>query len=104
MIRKFKSAARARWAGVALRRTAAFAQEAAKRRRKRRHRLPQRQWPQAATTPIKAPTVEQMAGMVNKGDTAWMLISSALVLTDVDPGAGAVLRRPSSAPRTCSAC
>ena len=33
-----------------------------------------------ATTLIKAPTVEQMATMVNKGDTAWMLISSALVL------------------------
>ena len=29
---------------------------------------------------IKAPTAEQMAGMVNKGDTTWMLISSALVL------------------------
>ncbi len=29
---------------------------------------------------IKAPTVEQMATMVNKGDTAWMLTSSALVL------------------------
>jgi ammonium transporter, Amt family len=29
---------------------------------------------------VKAPTVEQMATMVNKGDTAWMLISSALVL------------------------
>ena len=42
--------------------TAAFAQEA------------------AAAGPIKAPTVEQMATMVNKGDTAWMLISSALVL------------------------
>ncbi len=35
---------------------------------------------QAATGPIKAPTPEQMAGMVNKGDTAWMLICSALVL------------------------
>ena len=36
----------------------------------------------AAATPalIKAPTVEQMAGMVNKGDNAWMLVSSALVL------------------------
>jgi Amt family ammonium transporter len=34
----------------------------------------------AATTLIKAPTVAQMAGMVDKGDTAWMLISSALVL------------------------
>jgi len=34
----------------------------------------------AAAGPIKAPTTEQMATMVNKGDTAWMLISSALVL------------------------
>ncbi|HEX8056840.1 MAG TPA: ammonium transporter [Novosphingobium sp.] len=34
----------------------------------------------AATTLIKAPTVEQMATMVNKGDTAWMLVSAALVL------------------------
>ena len=38
-----------------------------------------------ATTPalaelVKAPTIEQQATMVNKGDTAWMLISSALVL------------------------
>ncbi|MBP8098806.1 MAG: ammonium transporter, partial [Arenimonas sp.] len=30
--------------------------------------------------PIKAPTVEQMAGMVDKGDTSWMLVSSVLVL------------------------
>lgn len=29
---------------------------------------------------VKAPTTEQMATMVNKGDTTWMLISSALVL------------------------
>ncbi|WP_374943671.1 ammonium transporter [Sphingomonas sp.] len=36
-------------------------------------------WAQAAA-PIKAPTTAQMAGMVNKGDTTWMLISSALVL------------------------
>ncbi len=34
----------------------------------------------APAGPIKAPTVEQMAGMVDKGDTTWMLISSALVL------------------------
>ncbi|WP_088308149.1 ammonium transporter [Novosphingobium sp. B 225] len=34
----------------------------------------------AADGPIKAPTVEQMATMVNKGDTAWMLVSSVLVL------------------------
>jgi len=34
----------------------------------------------AADGPIKAPTVEQMAGMVDKGDTTWMLISSTLVL------------------------
>ncbi len=33
-----------------------------------------------AAGPIKAPTAEQMATMVNKGDTAWMLISAALVL------------------------
>ncbi len=33
-----------------------------------------------AEGPIKAPTVEQMATMVNKGDTAWMLVSSVLVL------------------------
>lgn len=33
-----------------------------------------------ATTLIKAPTAEQMAGMVNKGDTAWMLVCAALVL------------------------
>jgi len=36
--------------------------------------------PAFAADLIKAPTVEQMAGMVDKGDTAWMLISSALVL------------------------
>ena len=33
-----------------------------------------------AAGPIKAPTVEQMAGMVDKGDTTWMLVSSVLVL------------------------
>jgi Amt family ammonium transporter len=33
-----------------------------------------------AEGPIAAPTAEQMATMVNKGDNAWMLISSALVL------------------------
>jgi Amt family ammonium transporter len=36
-------------------------------------------WAQAAA-PVKAPTAEQMATMVNKGDVAWMLVSSALVL------------------------
>lgn len=34
----------------------------------------------AATTLIKAPDAAAMAGMVNKGDTAWMLVSAALVL------------------------
>jgi Amt family ammonium transporter len=34
----------------------------------------------AQTGPIKAPSAEQMASMVDKGDTTWMLISSALVL------------------------
>ncbi|MDF8332063.1 ammonium transporter [Novosphingobium cyanobacteriorum] len=33
-----------------------------------------------AAGPIKAPTPEQMATMVNKGDTTWMLLSSTLVL------------------------
>jgi Amt family ammonium transporter len=42
----------------------------------------------AAAGPIKAPTVEQMAGMVNKGDTTWMLISSALVLFMAIPALG----------------
>jgi Amt family ammonium transporter len=35
---------------------------------------------QEAAGPIKAPTVEQMATMVDKGDVAWMLTSSVLVL------------------------
>ena len=34
----------------------------------------------ADTALIKAPTAVQQATMVNKGDTAWMLVSSALVL------------------------
>jgi Amt family ammonium transporter len=34
----------------------------------------------AADGPIKAPSAEQMAQMVDKGDTAWMLLSSVLVL------------------------
>jgi Amt family ammonium transporter len=37
-------------------------------------------WAQDATGPIQNPDVAAMAGMVNKGDTTWMLISSALVL------------------------
>ncbi|MFM2354283.1 MAG: hypothetical protein RLZZ528_19, partial [Pseudomonadota bacterium] len=39
-------------------------------------------WAQEAVAegPIKAPDVAAMAGMVDKGDTTWMLISSALVL------------------------
>ncbi|MGL4281286.1 MAG: ammonium transporter [Albidovulum sp.] len=35
---------------------------------------------EAASGPIKAPDAAAMAGMVDKGDTTWMLISSALVL------------------------
>ena len=61
MIRKFIGGLGAMGAGL-LSATAAFAQEA------------------AAAGPIKAPTAEQMAGMVDKGDVAWMLTSSALVL------------------------
>ncbi|MFM5886508.1 MAG: ammonium transporter [Novosphingobium sp.] len=48
--------------------TAAFAQDA------------------AAAGPIKAPSVEQMATMVDKGDTTWMMISSVLVLMMSVPG------------------
>ena len=33
-----------------------------------------------ATTLVRAPDAAAMAGMVNKGDTTWMLVSSALVL------------------------
>ncbi len=44
--------------------------------------------PALAEGPIKAPTPEQMATMVNKGDTAWMLISSALVLMMSIPALG----------------
>ncbi|MBC2670849.1 ammonium transporter [Novosphingobium piscinae] len=40
----------------------------------------------AATTLIKAPAAEQLAAMSNKGDTAWMLISAALVLMMSIPG------------------
>lgn len=36
--------------------------------------------------PVRAPAAEAMAGMVNKGDTTWMLISSALVLMMSVPG------------------
>jgi ammonium transporter, Amt family len=61
MVRKFIGGLGAMGAGL-LSATAAFAQEA------------------AAAGPIKAPTVEQMAGMVDKGDVAWMLTSSVLVL------------------------
>ncbi len=57
MIRKFIGGLGAMGAGL-LSATAAFAQDG----------------------PIKAPTAEQMAGMVDKGDTAWMLVSSVLVL------------------------
>ena len=35
---------------------------------------------QLQAAPVKAPGPEQMAGMVDKGDTAWMLVSAALVL------------------------
>jgi Amt family ammonium transporter len=41
---------------------------------------------QEAAGPVKAPTAEQMAGMVDKGDTTWMLISAVLVLMMSVPG------------------
>jgi ammonium transporter, Amt family len=37
-------------------------------------------WAQEAAGPIQNPSVEQMATMVDKGDTTWMLVSSVLVL------------------------
>ena len=61
MVRKLLGGALAMGAGL-LHATAAFAQEA------------------AAAGPVKAPSATQMATMVNKGDTAWMLMSSVLVL------------------------
>ena len=42
--------------------------------------------PALAAGPVKAPSVEAMAAMVDKGDTAWMLVSSALVLMMSVPG------------------
>jgi Amt family ammonium transporter len=42
-------------------------------------------WAQAAA-PIKGPDAAAMAGMVNKGDTSWMLVCSALVLLMSIPG------------------
>lgn len=41
-----------------------------------------------AAGPIKAPDAAAMAGMVNKGDTTWMLVSSALVLLMSIPALG----------------
>ncbi|MES2172496.1 MAG: ammonium transporter [Pseudomonadota bacterium] len=40
----------------------------------------------AAVGPIKNPDAAAMAGMVNKGDVAWMLVSAALVLMMSIPG------------------
>ena len=45
-------------------------------------------WAQEASGPIKAPDAAAMAGMVDKGDTTWMLISSALVLLMAIPALG----------------
>ena len=47
-------------------------------------------WAQDAVAagPIKAPDAAAMAGMVNKGDTTWMLVSSALVLLMSIPALG----------------
>ena len=42
----------------------------------------------AQTTMVKAPDAAAMAGMVNKGDTTWMLVSSSLVLMMSIPALG----------------
>jgi ammonium transporter, Amt family len=60
--------------------SAAWAQEAAEGAAEAVAAAPAAVVEAVADGPIKAPTVEQMAGMVDKGDTSWMLISSALVL------------------------
>ncbi len=64
--------------------TAAFAQEAAATASAAAAASPAPEAAESAaaavTSLIKAPSVEQMATMVNKGDTAWMLVSSVLVL------------------------
>lgn len=44
--------------------------------------------PSFATDLIKAPTPAQMAGMVDKSDTTWMMISTVLVLLMAAPGLG----------------
>ena len=44
--------------------------------------------PAMAQDLIKAPDAAAMAGMVNKGDTTWMLVSSALVLMMAIPALG----------------
>ena len=43
---------------------------------------------QEAAGPIKAPDAAAMAGMVDKGDTTWMLVSSVLVLMMAIPALG----------------
>jgi Amt family ammonium transporter len=43
-------------------------------------------WAQAAAGPVKAPAAAAMAGMVNKGDTTWMMLSAVLVLMMSVPG------------------
>jgi Amt family ammonium transporter len=42
--------------------------------------------PALAADLVKAPAADAMAGMVNKGDTGWMLVSSVLVLMMSVPG------------------
>jgi len=41
---------------------------------------------EAATTLVKAPAADALAGMVDKGDTSWMLVCSVLVLMMSIPG------------------
>ncbi|MBB4860032.1 Amt family ammonium transporter [Novosphingobium chloroacetimidivorans] len=43
-------------------------------------------WAQAAAGPVKAPDAAAAAAMINKGDTAWMLVCTALVLMMSIPG------------------
>ncbi|MBC2652572.1 ammonium transporter [Novosphingobium flavum] len=66
--------------------TAAFAQDATEAATEAATAAAQAATTAAATTLIKAPAADQLAAMSNKGDTAWMLVSSALVLMMSIPG------------------
>ena len=50
---------------------------------------------------VAAATAARQVKKIDSGDTAWMLVSAALVLMMTGPGPGAVLLAAWSAARTC---